>query len=113
MELAESIASHIEVKGIIKSVGVLKPGFINIFLTEAVLLDELSKMSDAYGKSKKQNKKYLVEFAHPNTHKLFHIGHLLNITIGESLCRIFAYNGIEVIQANYQGDVGLHIAKTL
>ena len=30
----------------------------------------------------------LVEFAHPNTHKAFHIGHVRNICLGESLSRI-------------------------
>lgn len=57
--------------------------------------------------------KVIVEFAHPNTHKLFHIGHLRNITTGEAVSRILEFSGTNVIRANYQGDVGLHIAKCL
>ena len=30
----------------------------------------------------------MVEFGDPNTHKAFHIGHLRNITIGESVARL-------------------------
>ena len=60
-----------------------------------------------------KNKKIMVEFAHPNTHKLFHIGHLRNISIGESLVRILEAVGNKIIRTNYQGDVGLHIAKCL
>ncbi len=60
------------------------------------------------------NKKtIMVEFAHPNTHKAFHIGHLRNITTGESVVRLLESQGYCVIRANYQGDVGMHIAKAL
>ncbi|HUD19773.1 MAG TPA: arginine--tRNA ligase [Patescibacteria group bacterium] len=55
----------------------------------------------------------MVEFAHPNTHKAFHIGHLRNITTGESIVRLLESQGNRVIRANYQGDVGMHIAKAL
>ncbi len=55
----------------------------------------------------------MVEFAHPNTHKAFHIGHLRNITTGESIVRLLEAAGHRVIRVNYQGDVGMHIAKAL
>ncbi len=55
----------------------------------------------------------MVEFAHPNTHKAFHIGHLRNITTGETIVRLLESQGNRVIRANYQGDVGMHIAKAL
>ncbi|MCX6730378.1 MAG: arginine--tRNA ligase, partial [Candidatus Roizmanbacteria bacterium] len=58
-------------------------------------------------------KKVMVEFAHPNTHKLFHIGHLRNISTGESVSRLLTAVGNKVIRTNYQGDVGLHIGKCL
>ena len=55
----------------------------------------------------------MVEFAHPNTHKAFHIGHLRNITTGESIIRLLESQGHDVIRVNYQGDVGMHIAKAM
>ena len=55
----------------------------------------------------------MIEFSQPNTHKGFHVGHLRNAALGDSLCRIFRYNGYEVVAANYFGDVGTHIAKCL
>ena len=57
--------------------------------------------------------KVMIEFSQPNTHKGFHVGHLRNAALGDSLCRIFRYNGYEVVAANYFGDVGTHIAKCL
>ena len=117
MEVAQEIVSHIEKSDDIESVQVLKPGFINIWLSEKTLLAPLeaavnnafSLLPFSYGKEKK----IMVEFAHPNTHKLFHIGHLRNIATGEAVCRLLASAGNEVVRTNYQGDVGLHIAKCL
>lgn len=92
-------------------------GFINFWLEEKVLVNKIINVKNNqltpnflfFG----PNKKIVIEYAHPNTHKLFHIGHLRNITYGESLARIFSFLGNEVVRVNYQGDVGLHIAKTL
>lgn len=117
MELAEEIKSHIENSKDIESVQALKPGFINIWLSKESLVIPLEQAVRetftippfSYG----AEKKVMVEFAHPNTHKLFHIGHLRNISTGESVCRMLAATGNTVIRTNYQGDVGLHIAKCL
>lgn len=91
--------------------------FINFYINPKTLFDEAGKIleqKDAYGlNSALSGKKIIVEFAHPNTHKLFHIGHLRNIILGESLSRLLEASGAKVIRANYQGDVGLHIAKCL
>lgn len=55
----------------------------------------------------------MIEFSQPNTHKEFHVGHGRNVCLGDSICRIFSYNGFNVIAANYFGDEGTHIAKCL
>jgi len=90
-------------------------GYINFFLNYEKFAEELlSLINEDYGSSNiGKGKKYMVEFAHPNTHKMFHIGHLRNISIGESVVRILNMTGYKTIRANYQGDVGLHIAKCL
>jgi len=98
----------------IDRVEVAPPGFINIFLTEASLssvISEVLKQKEAVKTG--SAKRIMVEYAHPNTHKAFHIGHLRNITTGESIIRLLESQGNEVIRANYQGDVGMHIAKAL
>ena len=76
------------------------------------IITQITKEEDKYGKTnigKKQ--KIMVEFAHPNTHKVFHIGHLRNAITGESIARILEALGYKIIRANYQGDVGPHVAK--
>lgn len=55
----------------------------------------------------------MLEFTDPNPFKEFHIGHLYTNIIGESLSRLLSAAGAQVKRANYQGDVGLHVAKAV
>ena len=55
----------------------------------------------------------MVEYTDPNPFKEFHIGHLMSNAIGESVARLFEASGARVVRANYQGDVGPHVAKCL
>jgi arginyl-tRNA synthetase len=57
--------------------------------------------------------KVMVEFSQPNTHKAFHVGHMRNLCLGDSLVRLLRATGHEVVAANYLGDVGTHVAKCL
>jgi len=105
----------------IERVEIAGPGFLNIYLSEAKLSTlalELPIWEDSAKIRQKQTisktgKTIMVEFAHPNTHKAFHIGHLRNITTGECIVRLLEAVGNTVIRVNYQGDVGLHIGKAL
>ena len=55
----------------------------------------------------------MVEYTDPNPFKEFHIGHLMSNAIGESISRLVEFSGAETKRANYQGDVGLHVAKAI
>ncbi len=117
LQVAEKIKDNFPKDDLIEKIEVIKPGFINFWISPSYYISTLPDLAQAkfsyppYHLGK--NKKIMIEFAHPNTHKLFHIGHLRNISIGESLVRIFEVAGNKVIRSNYQGDVGLHIAKCL
>jgi len=91
------------------------PGFINLFLKNDYLLAEAKKAVEKdFGKIKEMaGKKIMVEYAHPNTHKELHIGHMRTLIVGEALARIFSATGAEVFRANYQGDIGPHVAKSI
>ena len=111
LDFAQEVSDNLPKNKHIEKVEVVAPGFINFYLERkvlhSILLNEPEYPQYSFGK----NKKVMVEFAHPNTHKLFHIGHLRNIILGESLSRLLDRSGNTVIRTNYQGDVGLHIAK--
>lgn len=124
LKLAEAITGAIRktqyAKRWLEKIEAAPPGFINFWLSKEAFGRELEKAlkegerypSTLLGTNLK-GRRILVEFAHPNTHKLFHIGHLRNITLGESICRLLESQQARVNRANYQGDIGLHIAKAL
>ncbi|MBI2430513.1 MAG: arginine--tRNA ligase [Candidatus Levybacteria bacterium] len=87
------------------------PGFINFYLSYDYLIDQLQEVS-MQGQALR-GKKIMVEFTDPNPFKEFHIGHLYSNAVGEALCRLLESQGATVKRVNYQGDVGLHIAKSL
>lgn len=91
-------------------------GFINFYLSKEFLANNTKKIlrNKNFGKSKElSGEKIIIEYTDPNPFKEFHIGHLMSNSIGESLSRILEFQGAKVKRANYQGDVGLHVAKTV
>ena len=120
-EIAKAIADYFEFRisdfGFLHKVEVAGPGFINFWLSEHFLLEEMKRILDLgekYGESTSgKGKNILLEFTDPNPFKEFHIGHLYSNIVGESLARLLEATGATVKRANYQGDVGLHVAKAL
>ena len=114
-----------KVSDVLEKCDIAGSGFINMWLNEIFLITQTSRLlsklepvTTTQINSKKQTglltgTKIMMEFAHPNTHKEFHIGHLRNISLGESLVRLLERAGSEVFRANYEGDVGLHVAKAI
>lgn len=91
-------------------------GFINFYLTKKFFSNSLNEIiiDEKFGKNNsKEGQVVMVEYTDPNPFKPFHIGHLMSNSIGESLSRLVEYSGAETIRANYQGDVGLHVAKAI
>jgi arginyl-tRNA synthetase len=81
-----------------------------------MLISQLSRVlkeSERYGKKKAKALRVVVEFTDPNPFKEFHVGHLYSNTVGESLARLLEFQGQKVRRVNYQGDVGMHVAKSL
>lgn len=115
--LAEKIVATLgTIEGIAK-IEVAGAGFINFYLTPAALAEaitEATHKSDLWGKNKMYaGKTIMMEYTDPNPFKEFHIGHLVPNALGESVSRLFQFSGADVKRANYQGDVGVHVAKSL
>jgi arginyl-tRNA synthetase len=89
--------------------------YINIYLKIShlgLLVSDI--LSGEYKNSiKKKNDKIMIEYSQPNTHKTFHVGHMRNASLGNSLIKLFKFQGYSVTAVNYIGDVGTHIAKCL
>src|SRR3989338_8214521 len=114
--LAEKIVAALgSVEGIAK-VEVAGAGFINFYLTSAALAEavETARGEDMWGSNTTQKgRTIMMEYTDPNPFKEFHIGHLVPNALGESVSRLFQFSGATVKRANYQGDVGIHVAKSL
>ncbi len=92
--------------------------YINFFLNRKKfaieLISKIKKEKNKFGKTKSEKqKKSMVEFPSPNTNKPLHLGHLRNMSIGESVSRILEFNGEKVIRANLNNDRGIHICKSM
>ncbi len=129
--LAIELVDKLKEKAIpnIDKVEVAGPGFINFYISRNVIKEEISKIlssGDTYGnesnlinqeESAKLGKpvatKIAFEYTDPNPFKVFHIGHLMANTVGESLVRIAETQGADVRRFCYQGDVGRHVALTI
>lgn len=66
-----------------------------------------------FGAGSRKNERVMVEYAQPNTHHSFHIGHARNTMLGESLARIVELAGYETIRASYPGDIGLGVITVI
>lgn len=113
MEIAKKIEEFI--KGFL--INSTLPGFLNFKLDDACLADKISHLynnfeqeisSDEYA-----GKTVICEFSDPNPFKVLHVGHLYTSIVGDSIGRLYEYAGAKVIRANFGGDVGLHVAKTM
>jgi len=101
----------------IEKVEIAGPGFINFYLGREFFTESIENIlneKENWGKNNLlDEKKVMVEYTQPNPFKPFHIGHLMSNAIGESISRIVEFSGAKTIRANYQGDVGPHVAKAI
>lgn len=96
------------------------PGFLNFTYSTPFLVSKAFADMDLRNNSDPKSnmglfrgQKVLCEYTDPNPFKVFHIGHLMSNAIGESISRIYQYLGADLKRVNYQGDVGLHVAKSI
>ena len=114
--LAEEIIGILGTSDGVAKVDIAGPGFINFYLDKNAIAEatERARMEDAWGANTMlEGQKIMVEYTDPNPFKEFHIGHLMSNAIGESVARLLQFSGAEVKRANYQGDVGPHVAKAI
>ena len=117
LDLAKLIAIKLPSIAGIAKITAAAPGFINFHFSEDYLWQTVRQAirgKNRFGRiNRKSAKNIMVEFSQANTHKLFHIGHLRGTITGEAISRILAAAGYKVIRANYQGDLGPHVAKAI
>jgi arginyl-tRNA synthetase len=118
-ELADALAQTLResLAGVVSSIEVAGPGFINFTLARPVIsgiVKEAATLGSDWGRgSETEGKRYSIEYSCPNPFKEMHIGHLMSTVIGEALAGTIENGGATVIRDSYGGDVGPHVAKAL
>lgn len=95
-----------------KEITAIKPGFINITLSDSFLADFINGMAadGNFGCEKTDNPEtIIVDYGGANVAKPLHVGHLRPAIIGESIKRTARYLGHNVIGDVHLGDWGLQI----
>lgn len=112
-EVATTIANELKtsLSDQVSEVTVAGPGFINLRLTDAVLLSQLESVLDQ--PTIQAKKTVLVEYSDPNPFKPLHAGHLYTTLVGNMIARLVEQGGATVVRTNYSGDVGLHVGKAM
>lgn len=119
-QLAEQLVSKLQQlpdfdPEVVAQIEVAGPGFINFFLTDQTLFQAVQQvaMDQPQVPQVMADQRVNIEFTDPNPFKEFHIGHLYSNVVGESVARLHEAVGAEVRRVCYQGDVGMHVAKSV
>ena len=115
-EMAQAILDALGVQSGI-SHGEAVKGYLNLYFSTAEyarrVVDTVLADGEKFGAGHPKNERVMVEYAQPNTHHSFHIGHYRNTILGEALARIVQFAGFETIRASYPGDLGLGVITVL
>ncbi len=113
-EIAEVLAESLrEETDSFAKVEVKGPGFLNLFLHNALYYRAVNHCVDASGQLKLPRsgagKRILVEFVSANPTGPMHVGHGRNAVVGDCLSRLFEAVGYEVVREFYVNDHGVQI----
>ena len=115
-EIAEQVKAQLGSVDGISHIEAVK-GYLNVYFKTSDyarrVVDEVINSGEDFGRGAKKSEKVMVEYAQPNTHHSFHIGHARNTVLGESLARLVEYAGFETIRAAYPGDLGLGVITVM
>ncbi|MGH2831788.1 MAG: arginine--tRNA ligase [Solirubrobacteraceae bacterium] len=91
------------------------PGFVNLFLADAWLMDALAEIlaaGDSFGVGQASAPQHiLVEFVSANPTGPMHVGHARNAAYGDVLARMLALHGHRVEREFYVNDAGSQVRK--
>nr|WP_283254822.1 arginine--tRNA ligase [Luteimonas galliterrae] len=111
--LAQQLVEAIPASGDIAKVDIAGPGFINIHLSPAAYQREVAKvLADGAGYGRNTSGKGVragVEYVSANPTGPLHVGHGRAAAIGDSIARVLAANGWEVMREFYYNDAGAQI----
>ena len=116
IKIANAIADKLRANQLFKEITTIAPGFINISLSDAFLVEWTNQMlkSKRLGvPTVKTPRKVVMDFGGPNIAKPLHIGHLRSPLIGDCLQRVYSFCGDNVISDVHLGDWGTQMGMLI
>ena len=111
--ISDKIAEALSGNPMFAMVESVKPGFLNIKISNEYLAEYLNSMQEdegRYGCEKAaEPKTIMIDYGGPNVAKPLHVGHLRSAIIGESVKRIGKFMGHHMIGDVHLGDWGLQM----
>jgi len=107
-EFAQSVLDKAELQDIAEKTEIAGPGFINIFLKNTWLAENINRavQDPKLGVHNPEKQTVVVDYSSPNVAKEMHVGHLRSTIIGDAVVRTLEFLGNHVIRANHVGDWG-------
>ncbi len=110
LDLAQSLAAHIPTGDVIERVEAAPPGFINFYLKESWLQQQVETVRQAGSQFGNvdfgQGRRMMVEFVSVNPTGPVHVGHTRGAVLGSALANILEAAGYEVVREYYVNDAG-------
>ena len=110
--IADEVVGNLNDSRVFSMKEMVKPGFINLKVSEEFLADylkEMEKDEKLGADTAKEPKTIVIDYGGPNVAKPLHVGHLRSAIIGESIKRIGRFVGHKVIGDVHLGDWGLQM----
>lgn len=115
-DIVKSINEYPDFSSYFKKVEFVKPGFINITLSDYILAKNVDYMinNPKFGlKTSEKCETYFLDYGGPNIAKPLHVGHMRTAVVGEAIKRIINYYGNKTIGDVHFGDYGLQIGEVI
>lgn len=114
-EVTKDINSRVDFNEYFDNVEFVRPGFINMTLSNKLINNLLRGMNNNEKFNIKQEKEelYFLDYGGANVAKPLHVGHMRTAIIGESIKRILNYMGHKTICDVHLGDYGLQIGEVI
>ncbi|HEX4641728.1 MAG TPA: arginine--tRNA ligase, partial [Chthoniobacterales bacterium] len=114
--VAQKIIEHFDVVKWCEPPTIAGAGFINLALKPQAVAVQIARLlqDDRLGVPLAETRRRIViDFGSPNVAKPMHVGHIRSTVLGDSLARIAAFLGHEVVRDNHIGDWGTQFGMVI
>lgn len=112
-DIADEFIKQLAPHPAVKEATVAGPGFVNVRLSDEVLINNLKhvlNIKEKYGRSNRhQGKKALVEFVSANPTGPLHVGHVRGAVVGDVTAELLNAVGYDITREYYYNDAGVQM----